>query len=272
MFLRKKETRIEAIPIGLIHPNPYQPRRKFDELALFELADSIRNDGLLQPITVRRLENGAFELIAGERRLRACRIAGLSEVQCIVVDADERRAAVLALIENLQRVDLGFFEEAEAIRRLMNDWGIPQHEVAARLGKAQSTVANKLRLLRLTDEQRKRITAAGLTERHARALLRIVDDDRRDAVLNEIICKGLGVAEAEQLVEETVNPKPEPEPEPSPPPARRLTLIHDYRIYVNTLAKAVDTIRRSGLDARSAETETDEYIEYRVIIPKPSGR
>ena len=161
------------LPLGLIHPSPYQPRTVFDEEALMGLSESIRRTGLLQPLSVRKRADGGWDLIAGERRLRAARLAGLSSVPCIEMHTDDRRAAMLGLIENVQRADLNPFEEAEAIHRLMDEWGVTQLEVAQRLGKAQSTVANKLRLLRLNPDQRRRILAAGLSERHARALLRV---------------------------------------------------------------------------------------------------
>jgi ParB family chromosome partitioning protein len=260
----KKRTvsNVALLPIGLIHPSPYQPRRCFDETELQGLAESIKRNGLLQPVAVRRRIDGTYELFSGERRLRASRLAGMSEIPCIIHDIDDRKCAMLGLIENLQRQDLNMFEEAEGIKRLMIDWGMSQCEVAQRVGKSQSTIANKLRLLRLTDEQQYRILAAHLTERHARALIRIESARCRDGVLNEIISRKMTAAEAEDYIYRVLNPQNEQLPN------RHMPVIRDMRIYVNTLAKAVDTIRRSGLDARSAETETDEYIEYTVFIPK----
>ena len=255
----KKEGRLVSLPLGIIHPSPYQPRIVFDEGELRGLSESIRRNGLLQPLTVRRRADGGYELIAGERRLRAARLAGLTRVPCLEMATDDRRAALLGLVENVQRADLNPFEEAEAIRRLMDEWGVTQLEVAQRLGKAQSTVANKLRLLRLAPALRRRILAAGLTERHARALLRL-EEEARDDALNEMIARQMTATEAERFVEDKAAP---------PPPAPlRIPLVRDVRIFVNTLSRAVDTIRRSGLDARSAETETEDYIEYRVILPK----
>lgn len=266
MFLPLKKrnvSNVALLPVGLIHPSPYQPRRSFDEAELQGLSDSIKKNGILQPIAVRKRGDGTYELVAGERRLRASRLAGLGEVPCIVHDIDDRKSAMLGLIENLQRQNLNMFEEAEGIKRLMTDWGMSQYEVAQRMGKAQSTVANKLRLLRLTEEQQYRINAARLTERHARALIRIESSRCRDEVLNEIIARQMTVAETDDYVDRLLNHQSE-----SPLANRRMPVIRDVRIYVNTLAKAVDTIRRSGLDARSAETETEEYIEYTVFIPK----
>lgn len=259
----KKDTRLIHLPIGLIHPSPFQPRRAFEDDELQNLADSIRKNGLLQPLSVRRLENGSYELIAGERRLRACRIAGLKEVSCLVHSADDRRSAVLGLLENIQRQDLNIFEEAEGIAMLMNEWGLSQYEIACHLGKAQSTIANKLRLLRLPTQERGRILAARLTERHARALLRIADDRLRADALNTVIARQLCVSETEEMVERLLSSSQTPAAE-----VKRIPVIRDYRIYVNTLTKAVDSIRKSGLDARSDETETEEFIRYTVIIPK----
>ncbi len=264
-FGLNKEGRLLSLPLGVIHPSPYQPRTVFDEEDLRGLSESIRRNGLLQPLTVRRREDGGYELIAGERRLRAARLAGLTRVPCIERRTDDRRAALLGLIENVQREDLNPFEEAEAIRRLMDEWGITQLEVAQRLGKAQSTVANKLRLLRLSPDLRRRILSAGLTERHARSLLRLEEGDRADA-LNEMIARRMTASEAENYVDTLTEPVPPAAA--AQKAALRIPLVRDVRVFVNTLSRAVDAIRRSGLDARSAETETEEYIEYTVILPK----
>lgn len=235
------------------------------------LADSIRKNGIIQPICVRKREDGSYEMIAGERRLRAAKFAGLKEVPCVVQVADDRKAAFLSLIENLQRRDLNLFEEAEGIRALMNEWGLSQYETAVRLGKSQSTISNKLRLLRLNNDQKARIVTAGLSERHARAILRLVEDKERDDALNEIISKQLSVRETEEMIECLMNPPEEPPHEPQinqKPPIIREHVIRDFKIYVNTLTKAVDTIRRSGLDARTDKVENDSFIRYTVIIPK----
>ena len=263
--------RLVSLPLSQIRQSPFQPRRDFDERELMGLADSIRKNGIIQPICVRKREDGSYEMIAGERRLRAAKFAGLKEVPCVVQVADDRKAAFLSLIENLQRRDLNLFEEAEGIRALMNEWGLSQYETAVRLGKSQSTIANKLRLLRLNNDQKARIVAAGLSERHARAILRLVEDKERDDALNEIISKQLSVRETEEMIECLMNPPEEPPHEPQinqKPPIIREHVIRDFRIYVNTLTKAVDTIRRSGLDARADKVENDSFIRYTVIIPK----
>ena len=259
---KQPDTKLIHLPIGVIHPSSSQPRTRFDESELTGLAESIRRNGILQPITVRRRTDGCYELIAGERRLRAARLAGLGEVPCILMKADNRKAAILGLVENVQRADLDPFEEAEAIRRLMTEWGATQLEVAERLGKAQSTVANKLRLLRLTPDQRTRILSSGLTERHARALLRLETEAERNDALNTMIVEQMTAPDAERYISELLNPPDETAQ------VIRVPLIRDVRIFINTLSKAVESIRKSGLDAKSAETETEEYIQYTVIIPK----
>lgn len=258
---KSRRVRLMTIPVSLITPAQYQPRREFDAGELDSLTQSIRKNGLLQPVAVRRLADGSFELIAGERRLRAAQSAGMTEIPCIVHAADERRAAVLGLLENMQRQDLTPFEEAEGIRRLMVEWNMTQSEVSARLGKAQSTVANKLRLLRLTAIERERIEAARLTERHARALLRLDSEHERLEALDYIIANQLTVADSELYVGRLLS-------EEGPRRAMRMQSVKDYRIYVNTLSKAVDTLRRSGVDARSKQVENDEYITYTVTIAK----
>lgn len=265
-----------SIPINMISPNPNQPRKLFDGEELLGLSDSIRKNGILQPITVRETEDGRYEIIAGERRCRAASLAGLESVPCIVTDADDKHSAVLSLLENLQRSELSFFEEADGIARLINGWGMTQQEAAERLGRSQSAVANKLRLLRLTPAQRRRITALHLTERHARALLRIFDDTLRDRALDEVAEKKLSVTDTERLIDSLLSPAAAEEPaqvQRPPLPARRVPVIRDVRLFLNTLTRAVDMMKQSGLDARASKSETEDYIEYRVTIPKtPSCR
>lgn len=255
---------IFLIPHEDILPNKHQPRKRFDCDELEGLAESIRKNGILQPLTVRRLENGQYELIAGERRLRAARIVGLSKIPCILMDISDEHSAVFALLENLQRRDLGFFEESEALANVMYAFGLSQEELASRLGKASSTISNKLRLLKLPDDLRFEIAKANLTERHARALLKLENEAQMRRALSIIIERRLNVAETDKLVtqmlERGITPKKPP-----------LKLFKDVRIFVNTLNHAVETMRRSGIDADSVKTETEEYIEYVVRIPKNTG-
>lgn len=256
----KSTGQIFSIPQEQIIPNPNQPRKRFDYDELEGLAQSIRQNGILQPITVRQLDDGRFELISGERRLRAARLVGLSKIPSIVTEIDNKNSAIFSLIENLQRQDLDFFEEAEAIDRLLSVYGISREELASKLGKARSTISNKLRLLQLPEDMRYRLTRAGLTERHARALLQLEDDDRRARALGIMIDRHLTVAESERLIEQMLSKEGKTR--------NNFRGIRDVRVFINTLNHAVDTIRRAGVDADAAKSETPEYIEYIVRIPK----
>lgn len=255
--------RVQEIPLGKISPNPAQPRRTFTQKELQELSDSIRINGLLQPLTVRKV-SGGYELIAGERRLRACFLAGMRFASCIVVECDEQQSAVYAILENLQRQDLQLFEEAEGIRRLIEEWGVTQEEAATRLGKSQSAIANKLRLLRLTDAEQTMISEAGLTERHARALLRLECGKERARVLQKVIEHQLNVKQTEQLIEEEIQRKQQQER----PQVKRTFVVKDIRLFMNTIRHAVETMRMSGINAVTQSNETEEYIECIVRIPK----
>ncbi len=262
---KKTENKILLIPQGDILPNPNQPRRRFDYDELEGLAQSIRANGILQPLLVRQLNDGKYELVAGERRLRAARLVGLTKVPCIVNEISESESAVFAVLENLQRSNLDYFEEAEAIALLMSDYRLSQEELCKKLGKAQSTISNKLRLLKLSEEMRYRISRAGLTERHARTLLSITDEVQRARALSIIIDRHLTVSESESLVEQMLRKNEAPK-------RQMLKGFKDIRIFINTLNNAVDTIRRAGIDADSVKTETDEYVEYIVRIPKLDDR
>lgn len=257
---------LQMIPVGVIHPNPNQPRRFFDEYELSGLAESIRCNGLIQPLSVRRREDGSYELIAGERRLRASRMAGLSEVPCIIHQVDDSRSALFSLLENLQRRDLSMFEEAEGIERLIREFKITQQDAAERLGIAQSTLANKLRLLRLTREQRERIVLAQLTERHARALVRLPSEKLREEALDKIIADQMNVVDTDRMIDSMLEPQAQSAPQP-----RRVPVVRDVRLFVNSITKVVNSMRQWGVDAKTAKNETDEYIEYTVIIPKKAG-
>ncbi|NMP38528.1 MAG: ParB/RepB/Spo0J family partition protein [Clostridiales bacterium] len=256
---------IVLIPHESIAPNPNQPRRRFDYDELEGLAQSIRSSGMLQPINVRMLDPEHYELISGERRLRAARLVGMSCVPCIIMEASEQKSALFALIENIQRENLDFFEEAVGIERLMSEFSMSQEEMAKKLGKSQSAISNKLRLLRLTESMREQITAAGLTERHARALLRLEDNTLRARALGIMTERHLNVAESEKLINQMLR---RTHSEKKPP----IKVFRDVRIFINTLNHAVDTMRRAGIEADSAKSETEEYIEYIVRIPKPEDK
>ena len=252
---------IILIPQEDIYPNPNQPRSRFDFDELEGLAQSIRQNGIIQPIAVRVNASGNYELISGERRLRAAGLVGISLIPCIIMEASDEKSALFALIENMQRSDLGFFEEASAIEKLIVDFNMSRDDVCRKLGKAAPTISNKLRLLKLPEDVRLKITQEGLTERHARALLRLPTRAQLDRALSIISDKRLNVAESEKLIDQMLSAD-----KSSKKPT--VKLFKDVRIFVNTLNHAVDTMRRAGIEADSAKSETDEYIEYIVRIPK----
>lgn len=263
-FLSKEENRVLEIPTVQIRPNKTQPRKSFDEDELRLLAQSIATNGILQPLTVRKISQTEYELVAGERRLRAAVLAGITKVPCVLIKCTDKESAIFALLENIQRADLNMFEEARGISRLIRKFGLTQDEAAAKLGKKQSTVANKLRLLKLSMEEQDWILQAGLSERHARALLRIDEEEIRKEVLSRIVAESLSAKDAEDLVvrilcRTTVTDTPKQE---------KKFIVRDVRIFVNTINKAVDTMRLSGINAVAKKLETDNYIEYTVKIPK----
>lgn len=250
---------VVSIPIGLIRPNPMQPRRSFQQQELQELADSIRNFGILQPLSVREVAGG-YELVMGERRFRAAKLAGLTEVPCIISEMREDVAAVCAIIENIQRKDLNCFEEAEALQKLMQVYHFTQAEVAHKLGRSQSAIANKLRLLRISPSMRERLLNAHLTERHARALLMLDTDEERSRVLERIISQQLNVEAAEQLIKEQSKPAGK-----ANKPVRKY-IIKDLRLFWNTVDKAVETIRRAGIKVRVKKRAGEGYRAYYIIV------
>lgn len=249
-----------------LRPNPNQPRRNFDESALRELSESIRRYGILQPLTVRRAAEG-YELIAGERRLRAARLAGVREVPCLLARSSAEESALLALIENLQRSDLHYLEEAAAIARLIATYGLSQEQAAEKLGKSQSAVANKLRLLRLSPECARILRENGLSERHARALLRLADEEDRLAALRMIAARGYNVAQSEGYIEQLLKGKQKT------PPARLPTyIIKDVRIFLNTIRRSVDVMQRAGVRADVQREDTEEGILLTIRIPRCAKR
>lgn len=255
-------TRVQYIPLGRIRPNPQQPRRSFDEEGLAELAASIRSCGILQPLTVRRAREG-YELVAGERRLRASRIAGLREVPCLVAQVGEEDSALLALMENLQRRDLDCWEEAQAIARLISRYGLSQEEAARRLGRAQPTVANKLRLLRLPEDVRALLRENGLTERHARALLRLQDPEVQRRAAGDMVRRGMNVAQAEAYVEKLLQSA-----QVTPPRGRSTYIIKDVRLFLNSVDRGLHLMRQAGVDAGWNRQDTDREILLTIRIPK----
>lgn len=255
---------ILLLPQECILPNKNQPRRHFDPDSLESLAESIRQNGILQPLLVRSLPNGLYELIAGERRLRAARLVGIPYLPCVLLQTTDENSAVYALLENLQRQDLNFFEESEAIRHIMLLYDLSQESLAARLGKSPSTVSNKLRLLRLPEPIRDVIISAGLTERHARALLRLQTESQMQQALQAVLAHNWNVQECEQYIEKLLQTQTLPKKKP-------IKLFKDIRLFINTLNHAVDTMRSAGIAADAQKMETETYIEYTVRIPKNGG-
>lgn len=243
-------------------PNPYQPRRKFESEDMLSLAQSIKENGILQPLLIRRINNSDyFEVVAGERRLRAAILANIAEVPCIEVDCDYEESAVFSILENVQRSDLTFFEEAAAMGQLINHFGMTQAEVAKRLSKSQPALSNKLRLLKLPVDVRYFIEKEGLTERHARALLRLESEKDIWTALNVIKERGLNVEQTERYIDSMTNKKAKPK-------KNKTKVFKDVRIFVNTVNRAIETMKASGINAVSNKTETDDYIEFKVTIPK----
>ena len=254
--------RVLDLPIDALRPNPNQPRIEFDEASLRSLSDSISRYGILQPLTVRRTDEG-YELIAGERRLRAAKLAGLREVPCLLARSSEEESALLALIENLQRRDLHYLEEAEAIARLIATYGLSQEQAAERLGKSQSAIANKLRLLRLSPDCVRLLREHDLSERHARALLRLTDEEDRLKALQVIAARGYNVAQSEAYIEELLKLK-----QKTPPPRLPTYIVKDVRIFLNTIRHSLGLMQRAGVEADMQREDTDDGILLTIRIPK----
>ena len=247
------------LPVSDISPNPNQPRRVFSPSELDELALSIREVGILQPLTVRRGTNG-WELVAGERRLRAATLAGLTTVPCLAVEADESRSTLLALVENIQRQDLDFWEEALALDRLMQVCGLTQSDAARRVGKSQSALSNKLRLLKLPEDVLRALRDGGFTERHARALLTLPDDSLQRKAAEHILAHQLNVAQTEDYVTSLLTPKPRT--------CKPIYLIKDVRIFLNTISKGLSVMNAAGIHAKCGQEETEREILLTIRIPK----
>ena len=250
-----------------IIPCPNQPRKHFDTYELQSLADSISANGIIQPLTVRKTDAGKYLLIAGERRLRAAKMAGLRRVPCVLHRTSDLVASLYAITENMQRADLNCFEEALAIQSLINDFRLTQSEVAVQLGMANSTVSNKLRLLKLSDDIQNRIVSSNLTERHARALLRL-SPEQRDGALDKIIAEGLNLSQTEDLIESILNPVIDEAHEEPPVKPVRKSAIGDIKLFSNSLSKLLCTMQNAGITANSRKHETEKYIEYKVRIFK----
>ena len=263
---------LRRIRISEIVRNPNQPRRYFDPEAIATLAESIRQYGVLNPLTVQRTGNGGYELVAGERRLRAARVAGLTDVPCLLINADGEDSSVIALVENLQRRDLDFFEEANGFKRLIEQFGLTQEEAARKVGKTQSAVANKLRLLRLSQQNMELIRCNNLTERHARALLRLNDEADRINVTNYIIEHELNVSRTEEYIDEFLKAKENPQPVVEAESGKRVVrLFKDVRFFLNTLNRAVGVMVDAGIGATVKQQESDDGLTLTICIPHAKG-
>lgn len=247
--------RVVFLPARSIRPNPAQPRKIFNPEALDELSESIRQHGILQPLSVRRCGN-AYELIAGERRLRAAQLAGVTDIPCIIMSMDDKESGMAAMVENLQRQDLDFIEEALGISRLLKDWNMSQEQVARLLGKSQSAIANKLRLLKHSDAVLSTLREAGLTERHARALLKLRSDEEKLAAIAEISRQSMSVARTEKYIEALLAAKEDK-------PAKA-----NVGAFLNNLTQNLQKIQLSGIPAVSERRETDRQIVLTITIPK----
>ena len=253
--------RVVFLSVRAIRPNPAQPRQVFDQNGLQELAASIVQHGILQPLSVRRVGN-IYELIAGERRLRAAKLAGLEEGPCLLMSMDENQSGLAALVENLQRRDLDFIEEAQGLARLMQLGGLSQEQAAQKVGKSQSAVANKLRLLRHSPQVLDALRSAGLTERHARALLKLNKDEDKLAAIGLIAQRGLTVAQTEQYVQDMLSDRV---------PGTRRRRPPDIREFLNDLTQSLALIQSAGVAAVSRQQETDREITLTITIPKCAG-
>lgn len=257
-------SRIVYLPVGEILPNPAQPRKTFEPNAMRELAGSISRYGILQPLSVRKRGSG-YELVSGERRLRAAKLVGLKDVPCIILDVDSQESSILALVENLQRRDLDFIEESEGLYRLVNMHGYRQEEVARLVGLSQSAVSNKLRILKLSPELLFMIRDTGLTERHARALLRLEEEQDRQDVFEQIVKKNLNVASTEEYIETFLQKKGQKQ---KSPPKKPVYVLKDVRLFMNTVTRGMTMMQQSGIDARYGRDETEEEIILTIKIPK----
>ena len=256
--------KIVSLPVGAIKPNPHQPRRQFEPEELRELGESIRLYGILQPLTVRKTGPTTFELVAGERRLRAAVLAGMENVPCILLNVNAEQSGLLALVENLQRKDLDFIEEAEGLRSLIRSYGMSQEEAARCISKSQSAVANKLRILKLPQDVLEKLRSAGYTERHARALLRLEEPEAQRKALETIIAGDLTVAKTEAYIEALLRRGEEEKKKRKTP----VVVLKDVRIFLNTVTRGLSMMNRRGVRAVCERADTDNELVLTIRIPR----
>lgn len=259
----KEAQKISMIDVSLLVPNKSQPRTDFNDAAIKSLAESIRENGIIQPICVRK--NGAlYEIISGERRTRAAKSIGMEQVPCIVMTVDDEKSAVLALIENIQRKDLSYFEEALAIEKLISVYGLTQENAAAKLGKAQSTIANKLRLLRFTDAERRLLVGANLSERQARALIRIDDAEKRRSVIEKVVSRRLNLEQTEQFVNEALSAKQQTA---KPAKHNKNFFKAPPRLYMNSINSLIKRMKENNIPCETSAVKSDCFYEYVIKFP-----
>ena len=261
----KNKDEVEMVEINKILSNPYQPRKDFDSKSIKELAESIKNFGIIQPLTIRP-RGGKYELIAGERRLKAAKFIGLNKVPVIIKDFDNQETAEIALVENLQRKDLDFLEEAYAYKQLIDEFELTQKELAKKIGKGQSTVANKLRILQLPNDIQKKIKSPNISERHARILLKLEEKKEQMKVIDEIIDNELTVRETEDLIKNILKEKEKNENE-----QKIKTVFKDLRVFTNSINKTIEEMKKAGLEVRVNKNKSEEFIEYNIKLPREKG-
>lgn len=268
---RNAELRVVEIPLQRVHPSPYQPRQQFDERELSELAQSIENYGVIQPIIVRQCRDG-YQIVAGERRFRACGLLGLRTIPAIVQDMNDEKAAAVSLIENLQRRELNYFEEAVAYSLLIEEFGLTQEELAKRLGRSQSAIANKMRLLKLPEPVRQLISPETITERHARSLLKLTSAEMQMEVLRQIYERELNVKETEALVEGLSHNNIPQENGTRESGQNVSMIIRDARIFINTIKETVKRARQTGIPIVMLENDREDEFEFTIRISKKKRR
>lgn len=260
----KADREVKSVPINLIRPNTYQPRKSFSNDSIIELSQSIKEYGVLQPISVRKNGSSFYELVAGERRLRASQLAGLTEIPAIIVDMSDGESAILAMIENLQREDLNFIEEAEGYQNLIKDHGFTQDELSRIIGKKQSTIANKLRILKLPEKVKSKIILEGLTERHARAIIKVPGEKLQLRIIYEIVKRGLNVKKSEEFIEKELYRITKKDVDEKEKKVKYKWSINP-KIITNTIRQIMD---KNGIQAEYMQREKEDYMEIVVKIPK----